>query len=364
MQLVVGDKKGWEADVSEEHASAWRQWRKELVNLNNISINRCFKPKGFGNSVHSSLHSFSDASDIGYGQATYLRQENEAGNISVALVMGKSRVAPLKVTTIPRLELVAAKVSVKVAALVKEEIKVENLEEFYYTDSEIVLGQLNNTEKRFRTFIANRVRTIRTYTSVSQWRHVSSKHNPADLSSRGMSADEEDKVKMWLQGPSLLLQPRETFQKSNLENVQMDVVDDPEVIKGIRVLGTKLVEDSLITRIEYRISSWVKMVRVLLQMMKFVKRCKRMKVNHEIDIKEFEYGQSVLVKLIQQREYSEEILAYRKSSQFSSKKMKTRIWRLDPFLDEDGVLRVGGRLRKSNLIDVAKHPVILSLIHI
>ena len=359
MQLVVGDKKGWEADVSEEHASAWRQWRKELVNLNNISINRCYKPKGFGNSVHISLHSFSDASDIGYGQATYLRQENEAGNISVALVMGKSRVAPLKVTTIPRLELVAAKVSVKVAALVKEEIKVENLEEFYYTDSEIVLGQLNNTEKRFRTFIANRVRTIRTYTSVSQWRHVSSKHNPADLSSRGMSADEEDKVKMWLQGPSLLLQPRETFQKSNLENVQMDVVDDPEVIKGVRVLGTKLVEDSLITRIEHRISSWVKMVRVLLQMMKFVKRCKRMKVNHEIDIKEFEYGQSVLVKLIQQREYSEEILAYRKSSQISSKKMKTRIWRLDPFLDEDGVLRVGGRLRKSNLIDVAKHPVIL-----
>ena len=105
--------------MPEEHASAWIKWKHELLDLSKLKVNRCYKPVGFGKVVHSSIRCFSDAADTGYGQATYLPQENEAGDVAVSLVMGKSRVALSKVTTIPRLELVAATVSVKVAALVK-----------------------------------------------------------------------------------------------------------------------------------------------------------------------------------------------------------------------------------------------------
>ena len=126
MQEVTGETKSWDDSVSDEHSAAWRRWRTELLDLNELVVNRCYKPVGFGEATHSSLHCFSDASDIGYGQATYLRQENERGDVAVSLVLGKSRVAPLKVTTIPRLELVAATVSAKVSALVKEEIKIDN----------------------------------------------------------------------------------------------------------------------------------------------------------------------------------------------------------------------------------------------
>ncbi len=325
MQLVVRDKKGWDADVADEHSSAWKRWRLELMNLNNISINRCFKPKGFGESTHSSLHCFSDASEVGYGQATYLRQENKAGEVAVSLVMGKSRVAPLKVTTIPRLELVAAKVSVKVAALVKEEMKIENLQDIYHTDSEIVLGQLSNTDKRFRTFVANRVQTIRTYTSISQWRHVSSGDNPADLASRGFSANEEGKLCMWIHGPEKLTCSRDVLDKVDLPAIEINE-NDPEVVKKVCVLGTKLKDGlidniSLIGRMELRISRWIRMVRVLLQIMKFISKCRKKSVSNKISTEEFDNGENTLIKLIQVRDYPEEIHVYKNAKSSNKKKV-------------------------------------------
>ena len=86
------------------------------------------------------LHNFADASTSGYGQCSYLRVKDEDGNVNVSLVMGKSRVAPLKITTIPRLELTAAVVSAKVGVMLQEELNYANLKQFFWTDSKVVLG--------------------------------------------------------------------------------------------------------------------------------------------------------------------------------------------------------------------------------
>ena len=102
------------------------------------------------------LHNFADASTSGYGQCSYLRVKDEDGNVNVSLVMGKSRVAPLKITTIPRLELTAAVVSAKVGVMLQEELNYANLKQFFWTDSKVVLGYINNDAKRFHTFVANR----------------------------------------------------------------------------------------------------------------------------------------------------------------------------------------------------------------
>ena len=88
------------------------------------------------------LHCFSDASFIGYGVACYLRWVDMEGNVEVSLVMGKSRVSPLKSTTVPRLELTAAWVSAKIAGLLTEELKLDDLETFFWVDSKIVLGYI------------------------------------------------------------------------------------------------------------------------------------------------------------------------------------------------------------------------------
>ena len=82
--------------------------------------------------------------------------KDEDGNVNVSLVLGKSRVAPLKITTIPRLELTAAVVSAKVGVMLQEELNYANLKQFFWSDSKVVLGYINNDAKRFHTFVANR----------------------------------------------------------------------------------------------------------------------------------------------------------------------------------------------------------------
>ena len=118
------------------------------------------------------MHNFADASTSGYGQCSYLRVKDEDENVHVPLVMGKSRVAPTKITTIPRLELTAAVVSAKVAVMVQEELNYTKLKQYFWTDSKVVLGYINNDAKRFHTFVANRVQVIRSNTDTKEWRYI------------------------------------------------------------------------------------------------------------------------------------------------------------------------------------------------
>ncbi|CAC5426191.1 unnamed protein product [Mytilus coruscus] len=91
----------------------WTQWLCDLEKLSEFKVNRCLKPSGFSKIIAADLHHFADASEIGYGVVSYLRIENEDGKTYCSFIMGKSRVAPLKQVTIPRLELTAATVAVR-----------------------------------------------------------------------------------------------------------------------------------------------------------------------------------------------------------------------------------------------------------
>ena len=117
----------------------------------------------------------------------YVRPVNASGKIHYSLVIAKSRVAPIKYTSIPRLELAAAVLSMKMYAMIRKELQYEDLVEYYWTDSQVVLGYLRNTHKRFKVFFANRVQQIRENTDVSKWNYIPSKMNPADCASQGLT---------------------------------------------------------------------------------------------------------------------------------------------------------------------------------
>ena len=104
--------------------------------------------------------------------ACYLRMVNAKGEVEVVLVMGKARVSPLKPGTVPRLELTAATVSVKIAAMLIEELKLKELKVYYWVDSKIVLGYILNGKRRYRIYVANRKELINSYTNENQWRHI------------------------------------------------------------------------------------------------------------------------------------------------------------------------------------------------
>ena len=107
----------WDDTVSEEVQKEWTKWKGKLLALEEIEIQRCIKPADFGRVVGSSIHHFSDASKDRYGQASYLKLVNNQGAIHCVLLIGKAKVTPLKYVSIPRLELVAATLSVKIALL-------------------------------------------------------------------------------------------------------------------------------------------------------------------------------------------------------------------------------------------------------
>ncbi len=207
--------------------SRWECWRLDVIHLASLKIRRCVKPDDFGEVKVVELHHFSDASTIGYGQCSYLRLVNSQQQVHCCLVFGKSRVVPLKPMSVPRLELTAALVSVKVSALLKREFDHPNVTEWFWTDSKVVLGYIANESRRFHVFVANRVQQIRDQTQPRQWRYVNTNDNPADVASRRAKADDIVNQSVWFHGPSLL------WQQEPVTEQQVAVTpisfDDPEV---------------------------------------------------------------------------------------------------------------------------------------
>lgn len=158
----------WDSPIPDTLRTRWEKWRIDLQQFQNVDVARCFKPKDFGKVITAELHHFSDASTMGYGQCSYIRLVDDQDNIYCSLMMAKSRVTPLKSITIPRLELTAAVVSVRMNLFLRNELEYTNMTEWFWTDSSVVLGYIANNTRRFHVFVANRVQQIRDVSETYQ----------------------------------------------------------------------------------------------------------------------------------------------------------------------------------------------------
>ena len=149
-------------------------------------MDRCFKPAGFGEIKTATLHHFADASDHGYGSVSYLRLINQDDQVHCSFVCGKSRVAPLKQMTIPRMELTSAVVAAKVDKQLGSELTLPLEDIHFWSDNTSVLGYVKNKKARFNTSVANRVAVIHELSEDRQWHYVPSQLNPADDASQGL----------------------------------------------------------------------------------------------------------------------------------------------------------------------------------
>lgn len=208
LQELCRKKLDWDDVISEEDQKRWNTWLNDLPKLEKIAIDRCLKPANFGKITSCQIHNFSDASQVGYGAVTFLRLTDNQGNTKCSFVMGKSRLTPLKSITVPRMELSAAVLATRLDKITREELSLPVDQSFFWTDSKCVLRYIENDSKRFQTFVANRVATIRDSSSPSQWNYVATDLNPANEASRGVSADG---MQRWINGPEFLSQPMESW---------------------------------------------------------------------------------------------------------------------------------------------------------
>ena len=328
---------------------------EDLKLIQQVKVDRCIKPVDFGKVVSSQLHAFSDASCVGYGICVYIRVVDENGQIHVKLLMGKSCLAPLKMTTIPKLELVAAAVSVKITQNLIRELDADIDHVVYYTDSSTVLYYIHSEKSRFPVFVANRVNQIRDFTSPKQWKYVSTSENPADIASRGITARKIVSSDLWYNGPTFLRADEITWaqqpeQFSNIENLEDEC---------IHVVSTKC-NDGIesVRQLIHHYSSWHKLKKAVALYRRFIQFLQAKDTRKcSYSVTELEEAERVLVKFVQWQEFGDEMNILRNGEHPVAS--KSAIYKLDPFMDKNGVLRVGGRLRNSSLNYETKHPMLL-----
>ena len=201
-------KLDWDDPIPKNVSQIWFQWRSELPLLMSIHIPRCYSPSR-EIAVSTQLHGFSDTSEEAYSGVIYLRIEYSNRRVHTSLVISKTKVAPIKRLSIPRLELCGAQVLTRLLCHVKKihvkkilEIPMDSV--FAWTDSTVVLGWLSGNPRRFKTFVGNRVSFIVDQLPPEQWRHVPGPHNPADCASRGVFPEQLKEHKIWWEGPHWL----------------------------------------------------------------------------------------------------------------------------------------------------------------
>ena len=158
--------------------------------------------------IIQAIHDFSDASTVTYGTAVYLHTMHQDTFVSTTLITPKARVAPLKSTTIPRLELVAAYLLAKLLQYIAKLFDIPRAQIFGWTSSEIILCWLRKAPSSLKTYVSHRVAAIQDIIPPNHWHHVPTKENSADLLNRGMRLNQLVKSSLWWRGPDWLsLQP-------------------------------------------------------------------------------------------------------------------------------------------------------------
>ena len=387
LQELCHDGIEWDDPVPSHVHSQWEKWRSELPLLEKITIARCVKPSGFGEPVVTELHSFSDASDVGLGQVTYLRLVNNLNQVHVSFLMGKARVAPLKPMSTPRRELTTAMISVNVASMLSMELKYEDPVQVFYTDSSVVLGYVRNEAKRFHTYVGNRVHHIRDRSEPQQWHYVASMINPADIASRGTAPKQLSEHESWFKGPSFLWENNVTILNSNplpdLDPEDAEVRKEKSVALISNKVSCQGKEPNTFPKVleqeRFNHSSLSRLKRNIVRIQRMIEKNRPNQqfnwrpVSGPPMVKEMRLAEEIILKSVQFWNFNEEIQVLqnlsdedrmfqnRQNAHTRNKKLKqtSSLFRLDPFLDEKGVLRVGGRLQKAAVAYEVKHPVII-----
>ena len=336
----------WDDSIPEELIPHWERWLNGIESLNRLSLPRCFLPEGFGALAKIEMHHFADASTVGYGACSYIRLQSQQGRVHCQLVMAKARVSPMRIVSIPRLELTACLVLAKLSQFLTRELDMKVDDEVFWCDSQVALGYIRNDARRFHVFVANRVEQIRQATRPDQWHYVRSSDNPADHASRGMQAEQLLSSSTWFSGPSFLWDP--DWKLPSEAEIKLNP-SDPE-IKKTKITHLVCQEGSdLHSRLE-RFSSWDKMTSA------FTVLIRRAAGNQLSKAQSRERATQLIIRLVQRESFQQELNQMRKKSQVDS---KSTLVSLDPFMDNTGILRVGGRLKKSSAMNNENHPIIL-----
>lgn len=349
-------KLSWDHELPDDIKRSWLSLKMELPKLNVLEIPRHVK---CSNAISVQLHGFADASQRAYGACLYVRSVDTDSKVHSHLLCSKTRVAPLKSLSIPRLELCGALLLSQLFHKVQSSMTLNFDSFFLWSDSTIVLAWIRSSPHELQTFVANRVSEIQQLTRPEYWRYVPTSLNPADILSRGLSPKQLLECSSWFIGPSYLSLSYNVWPADISLQSSAGLEDLPETRKCTQTL-LQVEENELFPF--HRFSSLTRLRRVVAYFLRFINNARKSKEQREYNSlthDELLEGMKVLVNLSQRESFSNEFLLLSENRTINA---KSKLFSLCPFLDGN-IIRVGGRLKNSTFSFQKKHPAVLSSKH-
>lgn len=367
IQLLWTKGVDWDDQLPSDLIPQWNKFIKELTLLEQVLIPRHVDTI---RTLSIQLHGFCDASEAGFCATVLLRVQYENRDVNTYLLLAKSRVAPLKRVSIPRLELCGAQLASKLlnycAAQLSTYIKLDQV--FGWCDSTIVLSWIKTPAYRLKTYVANRVSEIQCTSTPITWSHVRSDQNPADCGSRGLYPSQLISQSLWWNGPAWLKLSPTHWPPTIFTSSPIESLPDIKTIETTTLHVIKLPQ-SLDISILSKFSSWTKLIHVIAYILRFIHCCRKKQnpprimvteegSSHILSLQEIDLATTQVLRLVQKEAFPTAIATLQKNVRLSGP-----LQRLSPFLDKNGLIRVGGRLSNSSLQYNAKHPILLPKCH-
>ncbi|XP_043276074.1 uncharacterized protein [Venturia canescens] len=352
LQRLWLEKLNWDDLVSTEVRNSWVAFRQELSHLGTVSVPRWLNI-ATGTSVE--LHGFSDASQLAMGAAVYVRVSGAGNQTTVSLVCPKTKVTPIKRLTIPRLELAAAVLLAKLTHHVQNVLGLDDSRVHLWTDSMVTLTRVTSHPSRWKDFVRNRVSLAQELVPRAQWRFTPGRDNPADCASWGLTISQLARHSSWWDGPHWLA--KDSFHWPT----QRIGTGDAAALKERPGLTLSLATSpSPVYDLILKYSSLTWLLRITSWLFKVITNLKGAgdgtSGSANITPGDLENSRLYWVKAIQGAYFTSELKTL--TSGYTLPKSHP-ITRLTGFIDHQGILRVGGRLKHSALQPDNKHSVIL-----
>ena len=334
LQEIWRSGTGWDTPISDAHAQKWREWR-QLMAATDVAIPRCTV---WSRENEATLHVFSDASELACCAVAY-RVEKCGTECKVVFLAAKTKVAPLRPISIPRLELQAALMAARLAATIKRESTVSYSRVCYWTDSTTVLCWLRTDPRRYSVFVANRLGELDELSNKNDWRWVPTAENTADIGTRDGDPPDMSAGGRWFRGPAFITGPEANWPKERAKKATSE--DELEV--RAKYVGHVTCKDDYHQTLE-RHSSWRKLIRTSAWVRRFLQRCRRdprAATGDTLAAAELDAAEKAWIIRSQKEAFAAEranLLAGRPLDRIS------RLKALDPAFDADGILRMSTRL--------------------
>ncbi|XP_055622012.1 uncharacterized protein LOC129765623 [Toxorhynchites rutilus septentrionalis] len=333
----------WDDMIHEKQLKGWITWLRILPQIEEIRIPRCYHTSSCGDQHAVELHTFVDASELGYAAVSYFRFVQD-GVIKCALIGAKTRVAPIKFVSIPRLELQAAVIGVRLAKSIEQGHSLDIKRRYFWTDARDVICWLNSDNRRYSQFVAFRTSEILENTEIKDWNWIPSKLNVADEGTKWQRQPDFDANSRWFNGPSFLWEHECEWPK-------MPTSDHVTVEEIRQNLLHHTIDFNDILRPEDH-SKWKHLRRITALVIRFAENIKRKLAKAVtqtgiLTMHELATAENFHYRRAQNEVYSEEMVILTKAKSIKNQQIlprKSSLYKLSPFLDDNGVMRVHSRI--------------------